>query len=122
MQGVWDDHESQRVVLPLCELRRYERVFVDGPSMYQVADLAKAEVLEVSRARIGGLRWLPSLTSVAFLLPLFLLYWQVGGPSAPLADPDTGLHIRTGDWIVAHHEVPRHDLYSFTIPGKPWCD
>src|SRR5205807_2258569 len=70
----------------------------------------------------GGRRWLPSLTSVAFVLPLFLFYWQVGGPSALLADPDTGLHIRTGDWIVAHHQVPRHDLYSFTIPGKPWCD
>ena len=90
--------------------------------MYQVAGLAKAEVTEASRARIGGLRWLPSLTSVAFVLPLFLLYWQVGGPSALLADPDTGLHIRTGDWIVAHHQVPRHDLYSFTIPGKPWYD
>ena len=39
-----------------------------------------------------------------------------------MADPDTGLHIRTGDWIVAHHQVPRHDLYSFTIPGKAWRD
>ena len=90
--------------------------------MYQVAGLAKAEMMEASRARIGSLRWLPSLTSVAFVLPLFLLYWQAGGPSALLADPDTGLHIRTGDWILAHHQVPRRDLYSFTIPGKPWCD
>ena len=73
--------------------------------MYQVASLAKAEMIEASRARIAALRWLPSLTSVAFVLPLFLLYWQVGGPSALLADPDTGLHIRTGDWIVAHHQV-----------------
>ena len=56
------------------------------------------------------------------MLPLFLLYWQAGGPSALLADPDTGLHIRTGDWILAHHQVPRRDLYSFTIPGTPWCD
>ena len=78
--------------------------------------------MEASRFRTGSLRWLPSLTSVAFVLPLFLLYWQAGGPSALLADPDTGLHIRTGDWIVAHHQVPRRDLYSFTIPGTPWCD
>ena len=52
--------------------------------MYQVAGLAKAEVMEASRARIGGLRWLPSLTSVAFVLPLFLLYWHVSGPLSPV--------------------------------------
>jgi hypothetical protein len=90
--------------------------------MYQAAGLAEAEVMESDRARIGGLRWLPSLTSVAFVVPLLLLYWQAGGPSTLLADPDTVLHIRTGDWIVAHRHVPRQDWYSFTIAGKPWCD
>ena len=75
--------------------------------MYQVAGSAKSEVMEASRFRIGSLRWLPSLASVAFVLPLFLLYWQAGGPSALLADPATGLHIRTGDWILAHHQARR---------------
>jgi hypothetical protein len=27
-------------------------------------------------------------------------------------DCDTGWHIRTGEWILAHHAVPYHDLFS----------
>ncbi len=65
---------------------------------------------------------LSSLTALVFLLPVLLLYWQVGGPSGLLADPSTGVHVRAGQWILAHHGVPRRDLFSFTMPEKRWCD
>ncbi|HEX5481695.1 MAG TPA: hypothetical protein VFZ08_03615 [Terriglobia bacterium] len=70
-------------------------------------------------ARVWGL---PSLTALSFLVPIAFLYWQLGGPRALLADPSTGVHIRTGQWILAHHAIPRHDLFSFTLAGKSWCD
>lgn len=66
--------------------------------------------------------WLPSLTSLAIGLPLLLLYWQLGSPSALLSDPNTGVHVRTGEWILVHHAVPREDLFSFSIQGQAWCD
>ena len=65
---------------------------------------------------------LPSLTSLAFILPVALLYWHVGGPSALLADPNTGLHVRAGEWILIHHAIPRQDPFSFTLAGRGWCD
>ena len=68
------------------------------------------------------LRWSPALASVASLLPLVLLYWQVGGPSALLSDPNTGLHVRTGEWILVHRAAPKEDLFSFSIQGRGWCD
>lgn len=37
-----------------------------------------------------------------------------------LADADIGWHIRTGEWILDHHTVPHHDLYSFSKPDAPW--
>jgi type IV secretory pathway VirB2 component (pilin) len=37
-----------------------------------------------------------------------------------LADADVGWHIRTGEWILDHHAVPHHDLYSFSKPDAPW--
>src|ERR1700756_4731637 len=55
----------------------------------------------------------PSLTSLACLLPLALLYWQVGGPSALLADPNTGVYVRADEWILSHHAIPRQDVFSF---------
>jgi len=35
-------------------------------------------------------------------------------------DGDTGWHIRTGEYILAHHAVPTQDLFSFSRPGAPW--
>ena len=42
------------------------------------------------------------------------------GAESLLGDCDTGWHIRTGEWILAHHGVPTHDLFSFSKPGAPW--
>jgi hypothetical protein len=72
--------------------------------------------------RTAEFRWVPSGASLALLAPVVLLYWQLGGPSSLLTDPDTGVHVRTGEWILAEHLVPRKDLLSFAITGHPWCD
>ena len=37
-----------------------------------------------------------------------------------LGDGDTGWHIRTGQYILAHHAVPTRDLFSFSKPDAPW--
>jgi hypothetical protein len=63
---------------------------------------------------------LPSLTDVAFLMPLIFMFTKLDGARALLGDGDTGWHIRTGEWILANHQVPRHDIFSFTKPGQPW--
>ncbi len=37
-----------------------------------------------------------------------------------LRDGDTGWHLATGAWIVAHARVPTTDPFSFTATGRPW--
>jgi hypothetical protein len=66
------------------------------------------------------LRLMPSLTDVAFLLPLILLFGGLQGVRTLLGDGDTGWHIRIGEWIMAHGQVPRTDMFSFTKPGQPF--
>ena len=66
------------------------------------------------------LKLLPSFTDIAFLLPIVLLFGRMKGAQALLGDGDTGWHIRTGEWIAAHHAVPFHDIFSFSKPGDPW--
>ena len=66
------------------------------------------------------LRVLPSLTDVAFLLPLILLFGGLRGVRTLLSDGDTGWHVRIGEWILAHGQVPRQDMFSFTKPGQPF--
>ncbi len=64
--------------------------------------------------------FLPSLTDLIFLLPLFLLYGILPGSKLLLGDADMGWHIRTGEWILQHHAVPVTDLFSYTRPDAPW--
>jgi len=42
------------------------------------------------------------------------------GVKTLLSDCDTGWHIRTGEWIVANHLVPAHDIFSYSKAGDPW--
>jgi hypothetical protein len=65
-------------------------------------------------------RFLPSLTDLAFLMPLIFVFLRLGGARALLGDGDTGWHVRTGEWILAHHQVPHTDFFSFTRNGQPW--
>src|SRR5271157_6313394 len=71
----------------------------------------------------------PSSSALRFLLPsvrdiiFIVLFWSlVAGPlsNRPLADPDIGWHIRTGEMILARHALPRVDPFSSTMQGQPW--
>jgi len=108
-------------VLPLRELWLEQRMLLSGNQMAS-STLAEYQSQVTVRATGRALWRLPSLTSVAFLLPVVLLYWEVGGPSALLEDPDTGVHVRAGEWILSHHAIPHQDLFSFTLSGRAWCD
>lgn len=39
---------------------------------------------------------------------------------APLTDPDTPWHLATGAYILAHHHIPHHDPFSWSMRGHPW--
>jgi hypothetical protein len=38
----------------------------------------------------------------------------------PAFDTDTWWHLRAGQWIVEHRQVPRVDPFSSTMRGSPW--
>lgn len=40
--------------------------------------------------------------------------------SAVANDPDIWWHMRTGEWVVQHHAIPRVDIFSGPYAGKPW--
>jgi hypothetical protein len=66
------------------------------------------------------MKFLPSLTDFAFLLPLAFLFGRMEGVQTLLSDCDTGWHIRTGDWMVANRLIPTHDVFSFSKPNGVW--
>ena len=50
------------------------------------------------------------------LTALVALFGWVAG-IARLSDNSFFWHLRTGEWILDHGTVPRHDVFSFTAPG-----
>ncbi|MGD0302614.1 MAG: hypothetical protein ABSE86_36550 [Bryobacteraceae bacterium] len=65
-------------------------------------------------------RVLPSLTDLAFLMPIVFLFTRMEGAKSMLGDGDTGWHILTGQWILANGRVPHEDIFSYTKAGQPW--
>lgn len=37
-------------------------------------------------------------------------------------DTDTWWHLRSGEYMLRTRSIPRHDVFSYTIAGKPWID
>jgi len=37
-------------------------------------------------------------------------------------DTDTWWHLRSGEYILRTHSIPRHDIFSYTMASKPWID
>jgi len=75
--------------------------------------------MEAQRSQFA-VKLLPSLADFAFLMPIVFLFVRMEGVKTLLTDCDTGWHIRTGDWIVANHGVPAHDIFLSrwrAIPG-----
>ena len=82
----------------------------------QCAETAEAPRLPCA-ARISRM---PSLSDLAFLTPILVLFWCTSGVGWLLTDSDTGWHIRTGEWILKNGRVPATDMFSFTNYGQPW--
>lgn len=76
--------------------------------------------LDQEKFRLSAFRFLlPSARDIIFL---FLFWSLLAGTlsNRPLADPDIGWHIRTGERILQTHALPRTDPYSSTMHGQPW--
>src|SRR5437016_13952457 len=81
------------------------------------------QVLTTTPVRVSAApRWsdvlLPSLADFFFATLLAWLFLGGGGKSL-LSDGDTGWHIRTGDYILQHHAVPRVDIFTFRRASAP---
>jgi hypothetical protein len=53
------------------------------------------------------------LVTLLYLLPAFQAL-------LPVEDPDLWWHLRTGQWIIEHGQVPFQDPFSVYGAGKPW--
>jgi len=41
---------------------------------------------------------------------------------AGMDDPDIWWHLRDAEYLFQHHQLPRFDMFSFTVAGHPWIN
>jgi len=58
------------------------------------------------------------LTMLAFLLVTLEFIMTRGS----VLDPDIWWHLRNAEYLFQHHQLPRADMYSFTVAGHPWIN
>jgi hypothetical protein len=69
----------------------------------------------------SGLRgWFRAGTSFLAVLTMVLLGWQFAMVGSSLNDPDIWWHLRNAQYLFQHHQLPSHDMYSFTVAGHAW--
>jgi hypothetical protein len=59
------------------------------------------------------------IDSIFLVVLLISVAVSANGVNA-VTDPDLWWHLRTGSWIIQHHAVPVHDIFSSFAMGKPW--
>src|SRR5258708_29920454 len=68
--------------------------------------------------------WLQAATSFPAVLTLVMIgvqfFYSMYRPD--MNDPDVWWHIRNAQYLLQHHQLPRFDMYSFTVAGHPWIN
>src|SRR5216683_7416700 len=68
--------------------------------------------------------WLQAATSFPTVLTLVIIgvqfFYSMYRPD--MNDPDVWWHIRNAQYLLQHHQLPRFDMYSFTVAGHSWIN
>ena len=78
-----------------------------------------AELTEVSSPKSSNGR-ADQAAQATLLAALFAIPALMCVHAANVGDPDIWWHLRTGEWILQHHAVPRVDPFSGPLAGSPW--
>jgi hypothetical protein len=72
--------------------------------------------------QVGFSRRLQLACSFLTMLTFLLVTLQFILSRRSIADPDIWWHLRNAEYLFQNHQLPRHDLYSFTVAGAPWIN
>ena len=72
----------------------------------------------------GAKGWLRAGTSFLAVLTLILIGLQFifALYRRDMNDPDVWWHMRNAQYLLQNHQLPRSDMYSFTVAGSPWIN
>jgi hypothetical protein len=102
----------------------------EGRKAYSVEEAELGETSLPVRPVSGALidprtqlqRWLRVVFSFPSLLVGMLLTTVFIMAGGSVGDPDIWWHLRNAESLIKYHQLPRYDMYSFTVAGHPWIN
>jgi hypothetical protein len=94
---------------------------VKDPRGWEPVSKGEAEK-QRSGARVGWRERLFPAVSFHVVLTLLVVTLVFALSHKGISDPDIWWHLHNADYLVQHHNLPRADMYSFTVPGHPWIN
>ncbi|MGA2648288.1 MAG: hypothetical protein ABSF15_26670 [Candidatus Sulfotelmatobacter sp.] len=68
----------------------------------------------------GG--WFRKTFSFIVVLTTLLVSLAFMMENKGIQDPDIWWHLRNAEYLFQHHQLPRQDMFSFTVAGAPWIN
>lgn len=66
--------------------------------------------------------WLRTGPSFLTVLLMLIVTLEFIMSRSGMGDPDIWWHLRNAEYLIKNHQLPRSDMYSFTVAGHPWMN
>lgn len=91
--------------------------------VFSSRDPSGGERLSLPGRSIDGVRRLLRVaTSFLAVLAMLLMTLEFIMARSGMNDPDIWWHMRNAQYLLQNHQLPRADMYSFTVAGSPWIN
>jgi len=107
------------------QLEGSEIDFTDGVDTGRASERLFTEPSK-KRQPVRGLtelrRWLLIAFPFPVVLTMLVVALQFIMTRRGMGDPDIWWHLRNAEYLLQHHQLPRYDMYSFTVAGHSWIN
>src|SRR2546428_5707210 len=107
------------------QLEGSETDFTDGVDTGRASERLFTEPSE-KRQPVRGLtelrRWLLIAFPFPVVLTMLVVALQFIMTRRGMGDPDIWWHLRNAEYLLNHFQLPRFDMYSYTVGGHPWIN
>jgi hypothetical protein len=75
-----------------------------------------------SEPATGRRRWFHTASSFLVVLTMLVVALGFMMENKGIQDPDIWWHLRNAEYLFQHHQLPREDMFSFTVAGHAWIN
>jgi hypothetical protein len=94
----------------------------NGPDAETAPNLVSPTPASSPEPVTGRRPWFRTAFSFLVMLTMLVVAIAFMMENKGIQDPDIWWHLRNAEYLFQHHELPRQDLFSFTVAGHPWIN